>query len=87
MKETLSDNKIGCSCQMLQGKTIFVYDEEDVKEKIQNAQRRLRIPIEAELGVAKQEDTDIAKTVRLLLEKLLRHQDKVFSEEFGEKLL
>ncbi len=59
----------------------------DVKEKIQNAQKRLKAPIKSEVKEALKHRGSIAQTVQLLMGQYLKEINKIFLEEFGEKIL
>lgn len=54
----------------------YVYNEEDIKEKIQNAQRRLKEILE--------NDPVLSRTHYIIL---MNKIDKIFKEEFGNKLI
>ena len=72
-KESLSDKMFETLNET--GKNVIWI--EDVKEKIQNVQRRLKELIKAPIKTAE------VRTVEDLLEEI----DKIFLEEFGEKLI
>ena len=75
----LSDKRFQTSEQFFAGDGKVIYEEEDVKEFI----KRAKAPIEAELKfIEKNKESEIAKTVRILFEQVLRN----INELAGSKL-
>jgi len=83
IKESLSDKKRvrSCVCDQCGEKYLGTLEDcylhKDVREKIQNAQRRLQEEIEIDMEMSYTYNTK--KTEQLI--------DKIFKEEFGEKLI
>lgn len=78
-KETLSDKRSVCYCD---NPNAF-YPEEDVKEKIQNTQKRLKEQMDYEKDFCDKANVLPSIHPRRVKEWI----DKIFKEEFGEELI
>ena len=75
-KESLSKKIVGWDSKKITKKNSWIA-KQDVKEKIQNAQKRLK-----EFNWFKGTDEPWEET----LERFEKYKDKIFKEEFGDKL-